>query len=230
MGKTKMIEKSQNNNNNNNNYGITNNDNGSKDSNGKNSFITSIVISGWPAVGKTTMASEIARQFNIKLYNGGDILKLLARDKGYSVSGNDWWDTEEAKKFMAERKTDPFFDKHVDKKLVEIVKTEKAVITSYTLPWLVEGPIKFWLKGSQLNRAKRMANRDNLSVTEAEKVIKMRDEQNKTIYRKLYGFSFGQDLTVFDFLINTDLMCLEALVKVSIDIMKNIITNSESKI
>ena len=226
MGKTKMIEKNQNNNN----YGITNSDNGNKDSNGKNSFITSIVISGWPAVGKTTMASEIAREFKFKLYNGGDILKLLARDKGYSVSGNDWWDTEEAKKFMAERRIDPFFDKQVDKKLVEIVKKERAVITSYTLPWLVEGPIKFWLKGSQLNRAKRMANRDNLSVAEAEKVIKMRDEQNKTIYRKLYGFSFGQDLTVFDFLINTDLMCLESLVKVSIDILKNIIANSESKV
>ena len=221
-----MIEKNQNNN-----YSTassTNNKN--KDSNEQNAIINSIVISGWPAVGKTTMASEIAREFKFKLYNGGDILKMLARDKGYSVSGNDWWDTEEAKKFMAQRKTDPCFDKQVDKKLVEIVKTEKAVITSYTIPWLVEGPIKFWLKGSQLNRAKRMANRDNLSIEEAEKVVKTRDEQNKTIYRKLYGFNFGEDLTVFDFLINTDLMCLESLVKVSIGILKNIIANSQVKI
>lgn len=220
-----MIEKNQNNN-----YSSArskNNNHSNKDSNEENAIITSIVISGWPAVGKTTMASEIAREFNFKLYNGGDILKMLAYDEGYSVSRNDWWDTEEAKKFMVERKTDPYFDKQVDKKLVEIVKTEKAVITSYTLPWLVEGPIKFWLKGSQLNRAKRMANRDNLSVAEAEKVIKIRDEQNKTIYRKLYGFRFGQDLTVFDFLINTDLMCLESLVKVSIGILKNVLTNSE---
>jgi CMP/dCMP kinase len=223
-----MIEKNQNDN-----YSSAsnnNNNNSNRYSNGKNSIITSIVISGWPAVGKTTMASEIAREFKFKLYNGGDILKMLARDKGYSVSGNDWWDTEEAKKFMAQRKTDPCFDKQVDTKLVEIVKTEKAVITSYTLPWLVEGPIKFWLKGSQLNRAKRMANRDNLPVTQAEKVIKKRDEQNKTIYRKLYGFNFGEDLTVFDFLINTDLMCLESLVKISIDILKNIIANSQVKI
>jgi CMP/dCMP kinase len=205
--------------------------NDSNSNNNKNSgIISSIVISGWPAVGKTTMASEIAREFKFKLYNGGDILKMLARDKGYSVSGNDWWDTEEAKKFMAERETDPNFDKQVDEKLVEIVKTEKAVITSYTLPWLVEGPIKFWLKGSQINRAKRMANRDNVSLAEAQKVIKMRDEQNKIIYRKLYGFNFGQDLTVFDFLINTDLMCLDSLVKVSISILKNIIANSEVKV
>src|SRR5690242_11936823 len=120
------------------NFGKNNSDN-----NDKKNLLTSIVISGWPAVGKTTMASEIAKEFNFKSYNGGDILKMLARDKGYSVSKNDWWDTEEAKRFMAQRKTDPNFDKQVDEKLVEIVKTEKAVITSYTLPWLVEGPVKF---------------------------------------------------------------------------------------
>jgi cytidylate kinase len=208
----------------------SNNDNHSKSKNNiQNNSITSIVISGWPAVGKTTMASEIAKEFNLKLFNGGDILKMLARDKGYSVSRNDWWDTEEAKKFMADRKTDPNFDKQVDNKLVEIVKTEKAVITSYTLPWLVEGPVKFWLKGSQLNRAKRMANRDNLSLEEAQNVVKLRDEENKAIYRRLYQFEFGQDLTVFDFLINTDLMCLDSLVKVSIGIIKNIFTNNEAQ-
>ena len=222
------------NNNNNNYYYISksknkNNNNDYKDDNNKNEMINSIVISGWPAVGKTTMASEIAKEFKFKLYNGGDILKMLARDKGYSVSRNDWWDTEEAKRFMADRKTDPNFDKQVDNKLVEIVKTEKAVITSYTLPWLVEGPVKFWLKGSQLNRAKRMANRDNLSLKEAQKVVKMRDEENKAIYRRLYQFEFGQDLTVFDFSINTDLICLNSLVKVSIDIIKNIIANGEAK-
>ena len=197
--------------------------------NNKTNLLTSIVISGWPAVGKTTMASEIAKEFNFKSYNGGDILKMLARDKGYSVSRNDWWDTEEAKRFMAERKTDPNFDRQVDKKLVEIVKTEKAVITSYTLPWLVEGPVKFWLKGSQLNRAKRMANRDNLPLEEAQKIVKIRDEENKAIYRRLYQFEFGQDLTVFDFSINTDLMCLDSLVKVSIGILKNIIANTQTK-
>ncbi|HJT49545.1 MAG TPA: cytidylate kinase family protein [Nitrososphaeraceae archaeon] len=211
-----------NNNKDNNNHNNRNTKNNIKN----NTSITSIVISGWPAVGKTTMASEIAKEFNLKLYNGGDILKMLARERGYSVSRNDWWDTEEAKRFMADRKSDPNFDKQVDNKLVEIVKKENAVITSYTLPWLVDGPIKFWLKGSQLNRAKRMANRDNLSIEEAQTVVKLRDEENKAIYRRLYQFEFGQDLTVFDFSINTDLMCLGSLVKVSISILKNIMANS----
>ncbi|MGB8025872.1 MAG: cytidylate kinase family protein [Nitrososphaeraceae archaeon] len=184
---------------------------------------TSIVISGWPAVGKTTIAAEIAKEFDFKVYNGGDILKLLAGDRGYSISGNDWWDTEQAKKFMAERKANLYFDKQVDQKLVEIVRLGKAVITSYTLPWLVQDAIKFWLKGSQDNRAKRMAKRDNLSLLQAKKIIKMRDDENKNIYRKLYGFNFGKDLNVFDFSLNTDLVDLDSLVEISKIIIRHLI-------
>jgi len=184
---------------------------------------TSIVISGWPAVGKTTIAAEIAKEFDFKIYNGGDILKLLAGDRGYSISGNDWWDTEQAKKFMAERKANLYFDKQVDQKLVEIVRLGKAVITSYTLPWLVQDVIKFWLKGSQDNRAKRMAKRDNLSLLQAKKIIKIRDDENKNIYRKLYGFNFGKDLNVFDFSLNTDLVDLDSLVEISKIIIRHLI-------
>jgi cytidylate kinase len=182
----------------------------------------SIIISGWPAVGKTTMATELGKEFNLKLYSGGDILKMLAEAKGYSTSGDDWWDTKEAKSFMRERKLDPSFDNQVDKKLIEIIKSENAVITSYTLPWLVDevGIIKFWLKGSQKNRARRMATRDNIPCSEAKKIIQIRDEENKKIYKDLYGFNFGEDLKVFDFCLNTDVLSLPSLIEVSKSIIR----------
>ena len=183
----------------------------------------SIVISGWPAVGKTTIATELAKEFRLEIYNGGDILKMLAGEHGYSISGKDWWDTEDAKKFMIERKSNPCFDKEVDQRLVEIVKKGKVVITSYTLPWLVKDAIKFWLKGSQSNRAKRMAYRDNISFEDAKNIINLRDEDNIKIYHKTYGLNFGEDLSVFDFALNTDLMSLEALIIISKDIVKNLI-------
>jgi CMP/dCMP kinase len=179
----------------------------------------SIVISGWPAVGKTTIACKLAEEFGSVMYNGGDILKMLAEDKGYSVKRDDWWDTTEAKKFMEDRKSDPSFDKKVDKKLSEIVKKGGAVITSYTLPWLVLEEsviiIKFWLRGSPENRAKRMANRDDISVAEAKSIIKLRDEENKRIYYRLYGFRFGEDLAIFDYVLNTDRLSLDSLVEIS---------------
>lgn len=179
----------------------------------------SIVISGWPAVGKTTIAGELAKEFGLSHYNGGDILKMLAAETGYSTdtTKSDWWDTLEAKKFMGERKRDSTFDKKVDGKLSEILKNENAVITSYTLPWLVsdERIIKFWLKGSPHNRAKRMANRDKIPIEQAEKIVDMRDGENKEIYHSLYGFVFGDDLSVFDYALNTDRLSLDALVEIS---------------
>jgi cytidylate kinase len=177
----------------------------------------SIVISGWPAVGKTTIAGKLAEEFGLTMYNGGDILKMLAAEKGYSTGRDDWWDTAEAKKFMLERKSDPSFDKKVDKKLGEVVRKGGAVITSYTLPWLVreESVIKLWLRGSPDNRAKRMANRDDINLAEARKIVSLRDEENKKIYHKLYGFSFGEDLTVFDYVLNTDRLPLDSLIEIS---------------
>jgi cytidylate kinase len=180
----------------------------------------SIVISGWPAVGKTTIACKLAEEFDIVMYNGGDILKMLAEeDRGYSVKRDDWWDTTEAKKFMEERKTDPSFDKRVDDKLIQIVRKGGTVITSYTLPWLVIDEsviiIKFWLRGSSENRAKRMANRDGISFAEAKRITKLRDEENKRIYYRLYGFRFGEDLTVFDYVLNTDSLSLDSLVEIA---------------
>lgn len=177
----------------------------------------SIVISGWPAVGKTTIAGSLGKEFGLTTYNGGDILKMLASESGYSTQREDWWDTDEAKKFMQQRSDNPSFDKKVDSKLEEIVKKGRAVITSYTLPWLVrdDSLMKLWLRGSQENRAKRMANRDGISVAKARTILRLRDEENRAIYFKLYGFRFGEDLTVFDYVLNTDKLALTSLTEVS---------------
>ena len=187
----------------------------------------SIVISGWPAVGKTTIAENLAKDFNLKLWNGGDILKMMAYERGYSSSLNhDWWDTEEAAKFMKERNDNPNFDREVDNRLIELVKEGNVVITSYTLPWISDATINFWLQGSVDNRSKRMSMRDKIDINTAKKIVQRRDVENKLIYQKLYQFEFGEKLDVFDFVMNTDILSLESLIIISKNIVENVISSS----
>ena len=186
----------------------------------------SIVISGWPAVGKTTIAENLARDFNLKLWNGGDILKMMAYERGYSSSLNhDWWDTEGAARFMNERNNNPNFDREVDNRLIELLNEGNVIITSYTLPWIADARINFWLQGSVDNRSRRMSMRDNIDIQTARNIVQRRDAENKLIYRKLYQFEFGERLDVFDFAMNTDILSLESLIKISKNIVEHVLSS-----
>jgi len=164
----------------------------------------SIVVSGPPAIGKTTVAKGLAKEFNLNYLSGGDILKEFASEQGFSSSGDDWWDTDDGMKFLNQRKENPEFDKKVDEKLIQLFENGDVVITSYTLPWLIDSGIKLWLSGSIDNSAKRMQNRDNLDNSSALEVVTKRFNENKLIYKNLYNFEFGDDLSVFDKIIETD--------------------------
>ena len=161
-------------------------------------------MSGPPAIGKTTVAKGLAKEFNLNYLSGGDILKELASEKGFSSSGDDWWDTDDGMKFLNQRKENSEFDKKVDEKLIQLFENGNVVITSYTLPWLIDSGIKLWLSGSVENSAKRMQNRDNMDNSSALAVVTKRFNENKLIYKNLYNFEFGDDLSVFDKIIETD--------------------------
>ena len=174
-----------------------------------------MIISGPPAIGKTTVAQGLAEEFNLNHLSGGDILKEMAQAEGFSSHGDDWWDTQDGMNFLEKRKINTDFDKKVDEKLQELFHQGNVVITSYTLPWLVNDGIKLWLSGSFVNSARRMKTRDNVTELDALEVVKKRFDENKEIYKSLYNFEFGQDLSVFDKIINTDDLNAEQVLKIA---------------
>ena len=178
-------------------------------------MIKSIIISGPPAIGKTTIAKGLAKEFDIEYLSGGDILKELAEEQGFQTKGDDWWDTQEGINFLDQRKKNSGFDKNVDNKLKELFSKGGIVVTSYTLPWLVDGGIKIWLDGSKENSALRMTTRDNSSKNEALEIVQKRYNENKIIYKELYGFEFGEDLSVFDKIIKTDGLDVEQVLEIA---------------
>ncbi|HWP78592.1 MAG TPA: AAA family ATPase [Candidatus Nitrosotenuis sp.] len=183
----------------------------------------SIIISGPPAIGKTTISKGLAKEFGMKSLSGGDVLKELANEQGFKTDGDDWWDTKEGMMFLAQRKNNYEFDKKVDEKLKEIFSKGNVVITSYTLPWLVTGGIKIWLAGSRENSAKRMQTRDKTTLQESLQIVKTRYDENKSLYKKLYGFDFGEDLSVFDVIINTDGLDAQKVLEIAIQKVRDLL-------
>ena len=112
-------------------------------------MLKSIIISGPPAIGKTTVAQGLAEEFDLVHLSGGDILKELAEEEGFETRGDDWCDTQEGMSFLSQRQKNSEFDKNVDDKLKKLFSKGDVVITSYTLPWLVDGGVKIWLSGSK---------------------------------------------------------------------------------
>ena len=106
--------------------------------------------------------------------------------------------------FLNQRKDNPEFDKKVDDREKTLFQNGGVVSTSYTLPWIADGGIKIWLSGTLENSAKRMQSRDNLTEINALDIVKKRFNENKLIYKNLYNFEFGDDLSVFDEIIQTD--------------------------
>ncbi len=163
-----------------------------------------ICISGMTGSGKSTVARRLAARYGLGYFSGGNALKALAQEEGYDSDMRGWWETDEGLRFLKQRKGDPAFDRRIDEKLLELAERGNVVLDSWTMPWLLKKGFKIWLEASPRVRAKRVVKRDRISVEEALMVLTEKDERTREIYRNLYGFELGHDLSPFDLILTTD--------------------------
>jgi len=183
--------------------------------------LKAIILSGMPAVGKTTVSRKVAEVLGVSMVGGGDVLKEMAVEQGYSPGGEDWWDMGDGMKFLQERKRSSDFDKEVDARLMQKAKKGSVVISSYPIPWLTRDGIRVWLAGSVRNRASRMSRRDGIPVAKCVQVLSIRDQENYRLYKKIYGIEFGKDLKPFDLVIETDSIDESKVAEIIIEYARN---------
>ena len=185
-----------------------------------------LCICGMAGSGKSTLAKKLAEKYGLKYCSGGDALKALAIEEDYKPFERGWWESKEGMRFLEKRGKDPKFDEAVDRKFLELAQQGNVILDSWTMPWLLKKGFKVWLEASPEKRAKRIAKRDEIGVREALKALRNKEERTKAIYKKLYGFSLGEDFKPFHLILDTDNLKAEEVFQVLCVVIDNIIVNS----
>ena len=186
-----------------------------------------VCISGMAGTGKSTLAKKLAQKYKLKYYSGGDALKELAKDEGYNPSSRGWWESPEGLSFLKKREKNLKFDKAVDDKLLEYAQQGNVLLDSWAMPWLLRTGFKIWLVASVEKRAERIAKRDKIAVKKALQVLKEKEARTKAIYKKLYGFTLGEDFEPFNLVLDTDNLDAGEVFQVLCMIMDNIVLKNE---
>jgi len=187
-----------------------------------------ICICGLAGSGKSTLAKKLAEKYGIKYCSGGNALKALAIEENYKPLKRGWWESKEGMRFLEKRGKDPKFDEAVDRKFLELAKEGNVILDSWTMPWLLKEGFKVWLEASPEKRAERIANRDRISFEEALKALRNKEKRTKAIYKKLYGFSLGEDFAPFHLILDTDNLKAEEVLQVLCEVIGNVVVNSDS--
>jgi len=165
-----------------------------------------VCVCGLTGCGKSSVARRLAERYGLRYFSGGDALKALAVEARYKPFERGWWESEEGLRFLKLRTEDSGFDKRADQKLLELAKNGNVVLDSWTMPWLLKEGFKVWFEASPMMRAKRVAKRDRISVGEALRILKEKDDLTRRIYKGLYGFVLGEDFSPFHLILDTDLL------------------------
>ena len=186
-----------------------------------------VCISGMAGTGKSTLSKRLAKKYKLEYYSGGDALKELAKDQGYNSSSRGWWESPQGLSFLEKREKNLEFDKAVDDKLLDYAQQGCVLLDSWTMPWLLKTGFKIWLVASVEKRAERIAKRDKISIDEALRVLKEKEARTKAIYKKLYGFTLGEDFEPFNLVLDTDVLNAEGVFQVLCMVMDNVVLKSD---
>ncbi|GBD34341.1 Cytidylate kinase [bacterium HR35] len=158
-----------------------------------------ISISGLAASGKSSLAKELAKFFELEFYSAGKIFREIAEEKNL--------DLETLSKIA-----DPAIDELVDKKTQEIcLIKEKFVIEGRLAIYFCPNSYKIFLTASQEVRAQRLAFRENLNFSQALEMIIERDKNDLERYKKIYGIeNYDEEMKkLADLVIDNSLITLE---------------------
>jgi cytidylate kinase len=160
-----------------------------------------ISIGGPIGVGKTTVASAIAKRFELRHISAGMIFREMAIQKGLSLE-----------EFSKLAESDDSFDHLVDGRQTELASEGSAVVDGRLSGRLIDGDITIWLTAPFNLRAERVAKRESIDLAQARKDMEIREKSEATRYKKIYNIDL-YDLSHYDVVLNTALWSAEGVMQ-----------------
>ncbi len=166
-----------------------------------------IIIFGFSGSGKSTIADMIAKKYGLRVIHPSGILRTLLQHKKIkkTEAGKGFWESQAGVKLFKKRlKEKEPMDIVADKILLKELSKGNLVMDSWNMPWLSDKGLKIYLKTSLSIRAQRVAKRSGLVYKKALAIVKMKDEETRKLFKRVYGFDIKKDFNIFHKIISTD--------------------------
>lgn len=150
-----------------------------------------ITIGGSIGSGKTTLAGEISKRFNLEHISTGEIMRGMAKEKRMSLL-----------EFSRYAESNPEIDREIDQRQKNLAK-DNCVVDGRLSAYFLPAELKVWLDAPLEVRVDRVAKRDNVSEKEARKEILEREQSEKKRYREIYDIDLD-DMEIYDLIINNE--------------------------
>lgn len=159
-----------------------------------------IAISGLHGTGKSTYARNIADEFSLRHVSVGELFRQLALDRKFSL-------IELSRE--AERNDD--IDLLLDTRTKKEIRDGRVLVDGLLAGWMAKGhdALKIYLSTPYDVRIRRIASRENVPYTEAERITNTRESSEKKRFKKLYGIDIDC-LSIYDLVLNTGLLDMKS--------------------
>lgn len=174
-----------------------------------------ITIGGTPGSGKNTVANELGKKLNFRVFVAGDFQRKMAEEKGMTI-------LELAK--AAE--TDPSIDKKTDEWVQAIGEAdENFIMVGRTAFNFIQDSVKIFLDVSEDEGARRIFHekrgkeKENISQAATFENIKKRKAFENERYKKYYGIDVTNPKN-YDLVIDTTSLTVNKVVEKILKFMK----------
>lgn len=175
-----------------------------------------IAISGPPGSGKSTLAAAIARELGLRHHSTGAIFRRIASERGVPV--------EELDRIAEE---DPSIDLMIDSRAKEEAVKGNVVVEGHIATWMVRdlADLLVYVTAPLETRVKRVAARDRIPIEEARRKVEIRESSMRRRFKALYSIDMD-DLSIHDIIINTERIDIEAMVRIVLTAVKEVLKRS----